>query len=245
MTAENGDDASYILPKMQRIDLLLTDIRMPGRNQRLASCRNGKMPPSEPANHLHERVSASAGLEGRRECLSRKALSCRRNSERNSRADALSHAGSDSTDILNGMQIATIFLDRTFAVKYFTPSAKNIFDLVESDIGRPISHIRTRLRLNSVQEYAERVLRTLGTIEKQVDSHNGAKRYIMRMLPYRTLKNVMESESFRLARELQSRVEKLEQILDLLPAGLFVIGNVPAQHVQVNRYGLRLLGEKK
>ena len=31
ITAENGDDASCILRKMGRIDLLLTDIRMPGR----------------------------------------------------------------------------------------------------------------------------------------------------------------------------------------------------------------------
>ena len=306
MTAENGDDASYILPKMQRIDLLLTDIRMPGRINgwhlaEMARCRRPNLPiiytsafPPQLASKVEgsvflakpyrvdEILNAIEDLKLGNEELSstnQKLLLANEeletskcelqslnetlptaNAKLMARADALSHAGCDSTDILNGMQIATIFLDRTFAVKYFTPSAKNIFDLVESDIGRPISHIHTRLRLNSVQEDAERVLRTFGTIEKQVDSHNGAKRYIMRMLPYRTLENVMvgvvltfvdvtrlavaESESFRLARELQSRVEKLEQILDLLPAGLFVIGNDPAQHVQINRYGLRLLGEK-
>jgi CheY-like chemotaxis protein len=30
-TARSGDEASHFLPKLKRIDLLLTDIRMPGR----------------------------------------------------------------------------------------------------------------------------------------------------------------------------------------------------------------------
>ena len=49
MTAENGDEASYILPKMRRIDLLLTDIRMPGRINgwhlaEMARCRRPNLP---------------------------------------------------------------------------------------------------------------------------------------------------------------------------------------------------------
>ncbi|WOJ90025.1 response regulator [Methylocapsa polymorpha] len=49
VTAENGDQASYILPKMPQIDLLLTDIRMPGRVDGwvladMARCRRPNLP---------------------------------------------------------------------------------------------------------------------------------------------------------------------------------------------------------
>jgi CheY-like chemotaxis protein len=49
MTAENEDEASYILSKMRRIDLLLTDIRMPGRINgwhlaEMARCQRPNLP---------------------------------------------------------------------------------------------------------------------------------------------------------------------------------------------------------
>jgi CheY-like chemotaxis protein len=49
ITAANGDEASYILPKMRQIDLLLTDIRMPGRINGwvladMARCRRPNLP---------------------------------------------------------------------------------------------------------------------------------------------------------------------------------------------------------
>jgi acyl-homoserine lactone synthase len=48
ITAQNGDEASYILRQMGRIDILLTDIRMPGRINgwdlaEMARCRRPKM----------------------------------------------------------------------------------------------------------------------------------------------------------------------------------------------------------
>jgi CheY-like chemotaxis protein len=49
LTAESGDEASFLLPKMRRIDLLLTDIRMPGRIDGwvladMARCRRPNLP---------------------------------------------------------------------------------------------------------------------------------------------------------------------------------------------------------
>jgi CheY-like chemotaxis protein len=48
-TAENGDEASFLLPKMKKIDLLFTDIRMPGRINGwvladMARCRRPNLP---------------------------------------------------------------------------------------------------------------------------------------------------------------------------------------------------------
>ncbi len=114
------------------------------------------------------------------------------NSELKVRVDSLSRANSDIANLLEGTQIATIFLDRQFQVKSFTPAIRDIFNLVEADIGRPLSHLRSSLPVDPPQEDAERVLRTLSVVETQVESGDGDKRYIMRMLPYRTTENVID-----------------------------------------------------
>jgi two-component system CheB/CheR fusion protein len=180
------------------------------------------------------------------------------NAELKARVDELSRANSDIANLLESTQIATVFLDRQLRVKSFTPAAKDVFHLVESDAGRPIAHVRPRLKLDAVEEDAERVLRTLATFERQVESSDGAARYVMRMLPYRTVDNVIagvvvtftditeitaaEARIGELARDLRNRVEGLETLLDLVPVGIFIVEDGTTRQVQVNRYGARLIG---
>jgi two-component system CheB/CheR fusion protein len=182
------------------------------------------------------------------------------NAELKSRVDELSRASSDIANLLESTQIATVFLDRQLAVKSFTPAAKDLFHLVESDTGRPIVHVRPRFSLDTIQDDAERVLRTLSTIERGVDSNDSDASYVMRMLPYRTADNVIggvvmtfvdvtqitvaHARIDALTRELRNRVESLESLLDLLPVGIFFAEDSDGQGVLVNRYGARLLGEK-
>lgn len=181
------------------------------------------------------------------------------NSELNARVEELSRANSDIANLLESTQIATVFLDRNFAVKSFTPAAKDVFRLVESDTGRPISHVRALFQSDTVQEDAERVMRTLSTIERQVESsHNGA-RYVMRMMPYRTVDNVIsgvvvtfvdvtritaaEARISELTHELRNRIQSLETLLNLLPVGILIISDNRGDQVRVNRYGASLLGQ--
>ena len=182
------------------------------------------------------------------------------NTELKSRVDELSRANSDIANLLESTQIATVFLDRDLAIKSFTPAAKDVFRLVESDTGRPLSHVRTRLKLDTVEEDADRVLRTLASVEKQVDSEDGSTRYVMRILPYRTVDNIIagvvltfldvtritaaEAKISQLTHDLRNRVESLKILLDLVPVGIFIAEDPERpEQVQVNRYGARLLGD--
>ncbi|HZT86687.1 MAG TPA: CheR family methyltransferase, partial [Stellaceae bacterium] len=92
------------------------------------------------------------------------------NAELKARVDELSRANSDIANLLESTQIATLFLDRDLAITSFTPAAKELFHLVESDAGRPIAHVRPRFSDDTVEADAERVLRTLATVERQVES---------------------------------------------------------------------------
>jgi len=179
------------------------------------------------------------------------------NTELNSRIEELGHANSDIANLLESTQIATVFLDRNLAVKSFTPAAKDIFRLVESDTGRPITHVRTRLTIDTVQEDAERVLRTLAPIEREVQSSHSSARYIMRMLPYRTVEDVIagvvitfvdvtkisaaEAKINMLTLDLRDRIQKLETLLDFVPVGILIMqgGDTPPE---VNRHASLLLG---
>jgi two-component system CheB/CheR fusion protein len=110
-----------------------------------------------------------------------------------------------------------------------------------------------------VQEDAERVMRTLSTIERQVESNFNDARYIMRMMPYRTVDNVIggvvvtfvditritaaESRISELTTDLHNRLQSLETLLNLLPVGILIMDDNRSGRVRVNRYGAQLLGE--
>ncbi|HUB44859.1 MAG TPA: CheR family methyltransferase [Acetobacteraceae bacterium] len=181
------------------------------------------------------------------------------NAELNARVEELSHANNDMRNLLDSTQIATVFLDRMLHVKSFTPAAKDVFRLVESDAGRPIMHVRARFESETLQEDAERVLRTLGTIEKPVSSNENGTRYMMRMLPYRTADNVIdgvvltftdvtrisaaEAEIARLTEDLRARIAELETLLEIVPVGVMIADKSDGSGVVINRYGAHLVGQ--
>lgn len=181
------------------------------------------------------------------------------NAELNARVEELSRANSDIANLLESTQIATVFLDRNLAVKSFTPAAKDVFRLVESDAGRPITHVRARFHSDTVQEDAERVLRTLATIERQVESTYNGARFVMRMMPYRTVDNVIggvvitfvdvtqitaaETRIRELSHDLRNRVQSLEILLNMLPVGILIVEDNTSAGVRINRYGAQMLGD--
>jgi two-component system CheB/CheR fusion protein len=181
------------------------------------------------------------------------------NTELNSRVDELSRANSDIANLLESTQIATVFLDRNLAIKSFTPAAKDVFRLVESDTGRPITHVRARFAADTVQEDAERVLRNLHTIEREIESTYNDSRYVMRVMPYRTVDNVIagvvitfmdvtkinaaEERIEELTRDLKNRVQSLETLLDLVPAGIVIMEDSGSGAISLNRLAARMIGD--
>ncbi|TGQ63502.1 PAS domain S-box protein [Mesorhizobium sp. M00.F.Ca.ET.186.01.1.1] len=94
----------------------------------------------------------------------------------------------DLNNLLAGSETATLFLDDKLAINWFAPATKELFDLVTSDIGRPIAHFARKFSDDQLLSDAETVLRKLTTIEAEVPSDAG-RWYLRRMLPYRTRDN--------------------------------------------------------
>lgn len=102
--------------------------------------------------------------------------------------EEVSRANADLQNLMFSTNIATIFLDRNLQIKRFTPEAQKLFNVIISDIGRPISHLTHTLEYNSLREDARQVLITLQTIEQELHSTEG-KWYLARTLPYRTIED--------------------------------------------------------
>jgi PAS domain S-box-containing protein len=97
-------------------------------------------------------------------------------------------ATNDLTNLLAGSETATLFLDEKFRIRWFAPATKELFDLVATDIGRPIAHFARKFADENLLTDAETVLKKLTTIEAEVPSDAG-RWYLRRMLPYRTQDN--------------------------------------------------------
>ncbi|MBT1706086.1 CheR family methyltransferase [Chryseosolibacter indicus] len=94
-------------------------------------------------------------------------------------------ASNNLHNLINSVDIATVFLDRSFRVAFFTPASRQLFNLIPADYGRPLSDITGRLAYDNLVEDAESVLEKLQPVEKEVQTTDG-RVYMMRVLPYRT-----------------------------------------------------------
>jgi len=114
------------------------------------------------------------------------------NTELQTKVADLSRANNDMNNLLAGTGIATVFVDHRLHILRFTPAATKIINLIQSDNGRPLSHIVSNLPgYGSLKEDTQAVLNTLIPKELDVRSSEGGW-YTMRIQPYRTMDNVIE-----------------------------------------------------
>ena len=113
------------------------------------------------------------------------------NSELNKKVEEVDTVNSDLQNLLQSTQIPTLFLDNELRIKRFTEAATHVFNLIETDVGRPISDIASRFEGDLVGDLKE-VLRTLVPKERQVSLADGTDTYFLRILPYRRVDNVID-----------------------------------------------------
>ncbi len=137
------------------------------------------------------------------------------NAQLQTKLDDLSRASNDLNNLLNSMEIATVFLDNTLNIRRFTSNCTSLFKLINSDLGRPLSDISNDLEYPELQQDIEEVLRTLIFREKAVKANN-QRWFKVRIMPYRTHDNIIDgvvitfidiSETKHLEAQLRERHE--------------------------------------
>ena len=113
------------------------------------------------------------------------------NGELQTKLDDLAMAQSDMQNLLNSTDIATLFLDNDLNVRRFTEQATGLFHLRDSDIGRPLSDLNSKLDYPDLHQDAKATLRTLTPTEKQIATTD-ARWLAVRIMPYRTVSNMIQ-----------------------------------------------------
>ena len=108
------------------------------------------------------------------------------NQELKGKVEELAHSNSDLHNLMNATAIATVFLDRDLRIARYTPTATALFNLIPTDIGRPLSDLKGHLDYADLERDAAQVLDKLAPIELEVGKP-GRGWFLARLLPYRTI----------------------------------------------------------
>lgn len=110
------------------------------------------------------------------------------NDELRRRNAELDVVNNDLTNLLASINIPILMLTNDLQIRRFTPMAQQLFNLIATDIGRPLSDIRTNLNIPDLDALILEVLATLTVKDLEVQTQNGYW-YTLRIRPYRTIEN--------------------------------------------------------
>ena len=98
---------------------------------------------------------------------------------------------SDLDNLLTSVQIPIVMVDRALMVRRATPTARNAFNIMPTDIGRRITDLRPNIDIPDLENILRDVIETLSIQERKV---KGPKRqeYSLRVRPYRTIDNKID-----------------------------------------------------
>jgi two-component system CheB/CheR fusion protein len=113
------------------------------------------------------------------------------NSELQAKIDQLTGIQNDMKNLLENVNVGTIFLDDHLAIRQFTRDAIKVYRLAASDKGRPLADIRSLIPDTDLISDAQAVLDSLIPREKPVRTVRN-EWFLVRIIPYRTIENVID-----------------------------------------------------
>lgn len=153
------------------------------------------------------------------------------NAELQAKIEQLGDMQNDMKNLLDSINIGTIFLDTRLTIRRFTRDAVKIYRMIAKDVGRPLADITSYLDSLDLLVAAQEVLDTLIPREIELRTTSGDW-FLARLLPYRTLDNVIDGVvmtfhdiNTRMANEhaVQAARELAEAIVDTVIEPLLLL----------------------
>jgi two-component system CheB/CheR fusion protein len=91
----------------------------------------------------------------------------------------------DLQNVFYSTDVATLFLDANFNIRFFTPSTRLLFNVIPSDVGRPLTDLSSLAVDVELLPDARKVLASRTLVEREVQTRSGAW-FMRRVMPYRT-----------------------------------------------------------
>lgn len=106
------------------------------------------------------------------------------NAEYQRKIAEIAEVNHDMHHLLENTDVATIFLDAELRIRKFTSRIRQIFDLLDHDIGRPIASFTHRIQLSNMMDRITRVRDQGERFESEVYTVDGGC-YLLRIMPHR------------------------------------------------------------
>ena len=116
------------------------------------------------------------------------------NEELRHRNVELARVNSDLVNLLGGVGIPIVMVGRDLRIRRFTPLAERLFNLIPTDVGRPIGDIKPNLEGVDLPQLIGRVIDTLAPHEGVVRDRGGHT-YLLRVRPYVTTDQKIDGAS--------------------------------------------------
>lgn len=135
------------------------------------------------------------------------------NDELRNRNLELGLVNSDLTNLLSSIKIPIIILDNELRIRRFTTIAEKVMNLIPTDVGRPLSDIKTNLELPQLEQIILEVNTSLIIKEIEVTDQWG-RWYSLNIRPYKSLENKIDGVVMTLF-DINTMKPSLEQLQDL------------------------------
>jgi len=141
------------------------------------------------------------------------------NEELQNRNEELNRVNNDLNNVFGSLQMAIVMVWQDLRIRRFTPMAEKLFNLIATDIGRPISDIKLNFSVPDLPRLITEVIDQVAARDLELQDQRG-RWYQLRIRPYRTLDNridgavilLFDIESFKQSqRELERQAQLLEQ----------------------------------
>jgi two-component system, chemotaxis family, CheB/CheR fusion protein len=116
------------------------------------------------------------------------------NEELRHRNAELDRVNNDLVNLLGGVGLPIVMVGRDLRVRRFTPLAEKAFNLIATDIGRPISHMKPNLQVDDFSGMIAAVIDSVTPYEGEVRDRAGHW-YSLRIRPYITTDNKIDGAS--------------------------------------------------
>jgi two-component system, chemotaxis family, CheB/CheR fusion protein len=97
----------------------------------------------------------------------------------------------DLQNVLYSTDVATLFLDASLNIRFFTPATRSLFNVIPGDVGRPLADLKSLSADTALADDARAVLSSLAPIEREIETRSDMW-FMRRILPYRAHDNKVE-----------------------------------------------------
>jgi two-component system CheB/CheR fusion protein len=162
------------------------------------------------------------------------------NDELQGRNMQLTELNGDLLNLLASVQIPIVMVSADLRIRRFTPAAERMLNLLPSDIGRPIAHIKPNISCPDLEGIIREVVDTVSVREREVPDNDGNV-FLLRVRPYKTVDNRIDGAVlalFEISTALKLARETGEELMARLPdAALLVDARLVVQSANPIFYG--------